>query len=556
MPKAPTTIANANSSTSAEQESLQKLVARRHPLYESLSAHWTFMESTYEGGRDWFKGNLFRYIKEGEVEFGNRLERAYRFNHTREVVDLINKYLFKQNIARGTDSAPQSVQNFWKKSTKSGLTINDFVRQVSKKTSLFGRVGIVIDTDSHEKSLLSVEDEKKSGLAAYAYIVTPNQLLDYSFDEHGSLNWILIYEAGRDDVDPFTSSGDGTHRFRLWTRNEWYLYEMTESKVGRSKKKAHVEELERGEHGLGEVPVILADNIIGDDEYSAPALIDDIAYLDRAVANYLSNLDAIIQDQTFSQLAMPAQNLNPGDELHKKLLEMGTQRIFTYNGEGGVQPFYLSPDVKQADLIVQVVTKIIGEIYHTVGLAGERTKQDNAVGIDNSSGVAKAYDFERVNALLVAKADSLEGIENKIARLVAKWHGDELTDDKSLISYPDNFDTRGLYDEFDISARLMLIDAPDLIRREQMIAIIDKLFPQLKQDLREQMIKELKEWPVDPLELATRTTDTTGGGDLKRNTSVSKNGAASEAKAKETQGNHAAKAVKNNRQGQVTKETQ
>jgi hypothetical protein len=51
-----------------------------------------------------------------------------------------------------------------------------------------------------------------------------------------------------------------------------------------------------------------------------------------------------------------------------------------------------------------MVNKIIGEIYHSVGMAGERTKQDNAMGIDNSSGVAKAYDFERMNAMLATKA--------------------------------------------------------------------------------------------------------------------------------------------------------
>ncbi|MFX9457971.1 hypothetical protein ABTO37_19515, partial [Acinetobacter baumannii] len=74
-------------------------------------------------------------------------------------------------------------------------------------------------------------------------------------------------------------------------------------------------------------------------------------------------------------------------------------------------------------------------------MAGERTKQDNAVGIDNSSGVAKAYDFERVNALLAAKADSLEAIENKIVDLVCKRHGVKLKEDSTpLVSYPDNFD--------------------------------------------------------------------------------------------------------------------
>ncbi len=539
-----------------EQKRLAKLVARRHPLYESMVAHWSFMESTYEGGREWFSENIFKYVKEGDKEFAKRLDRAYRFNHTREVVDLINKYLFKQSIFRNEADAPECVQRFWKKSTKSGLTIRDFARQISKKTSLFGRIGIVVDMDRTDSEIISKADEKKANIGAYAYIVGPQQLLDYSFDKHGELNWVLIYELARDDEDPFDSDGDAIDRFRLWTRTDWTLYEK---QLNPNTKRYEVVEIASGEHDLNEVPVILADHIIGDEEYKASAMIDDIAYLDRAVANYLSNLDAIIQDQTFSQLAMPAQGVLPGEETYDKLIEMGTQRIFTYNGESNTAPFFLSPDVKQADLIMQVVTKIIGEIYHTVGLAGERTKQDNAVGIDNSSGVAKAYDFERVNALLAAKADSLESVENKIIRLVAKWHNEEVKDDETLVSYPDNFDTRGLYDEFDIAARLMLIDAPDEIRRKQMEAVIGKLFPQLAQDLRKKMLAELKGWPVDPIELQNRMTDTTGEGSIKRNSSVNpgaapKDGTAT--KAQNPQGNTTAKASKNNRQGQVTKTTQ
>ncbi|EXD24038.1 hypothetical protein J480_2008 [Acinetobacter baumannii 34654] len=534
---------------------LRTLIERRHPKYEALVAHWNFMEETYNGGRKWFSSNIFRYIKEGDKEFKNRIERAYRFNHTREVVDLINKYLFKQAITRNDKDAPQCVIDFWKSATKGNLTINDFVRQVSKKTSLFGRVGIVVDRSRADMEIVSRQDEVEANLHTYSYIVEPQRLLDYSFDENGELNWILIHEIGRDDEDPFDSSGKPVNRFRLWTKQHWALYEVKEGKG----KKVAVSLVDSSNHDLGEVPVILADNIIGDDQYSAPALIDDIAYLDRATANYLSNLDAIIQDQTFSQLAMPAQNLMPGEESHDKLLEMGTKLVFLYDGEGGSQPFYLSPDVKQADLLMTTINKIIGEIYHTVGLAGERTKQDNAVGIDNSSGVAKAYDFERVNALLTAKADSLETIENKIVRLVAKWNGERIDDKDSYVSYPDNFDTRGLYDEFDISARLMLIEAPDTVRRTQMEAVIDKLFPQLAKELKEKMLKELKDWPVDPLELASQITDGTSTGQLKNRTSIKKNDDGAEdktaAKAKNPQGNKAAKATKNNRQGQVTEQT-
>ena len=483
--------------TTDEQKKLRALIERRHPEYDENADHWDFLEDTYEGGREWFKDNIFRYIKEGDTEFADRLARAYRFNHSREVVDLLNKYLFKQVVARNEKDAPESVKKFWKKSTRNGLGIKDLSRQISKKTSIYGRIGIVIDnTAGVTGPVLSKADEKKKGVRTYAYIVGPEQLLDYAFDDEGELNWVLIQECTRDDADPLTSSGEEVERYRLWTKDDWKLYQ--EVKEGRKKV---VKLVDSGVHGLGIVPVVLADNIITDEEYCAPALIDDIAYLDRAVANYLSNLDAIIQDQTFSQLAMPAQNVLPGEDNYTKLTEMGTKRIFLYDGESNTQPFYLSPDPKQAQMILEVINKIITEIYHTVGLAGERTKQDNAMGIDNSSGVAKAFDFERVNALLSAKADSLEVVENKIATVVAKWNGEDLEED--LVSYPDDFDTRGLYDEFDIAARLMLIDAPDVVRQEQMKAVLDKLFPQIAKALRSKMEKELKDWPADPAELTT-----------------------------------------------------
>lgn len=483
-----------------EQKKLRRLIERRHPEYAENVKHWEFMEDTYEGGREWFESNIFRYMKEGDKEFADRLNRAYRFNHSREVVDLLNKYLFKQNIVRNSTDVPESVKAFWLKSTRNGLGIRDFARQICKKSSIYGRIGIVIDNTAPPGAVLSKAEEKQAGIRTYAYIVGPEQLLDYSFDKNGDLNWILIEECVRDDESPMESSGDSKTRYRLWTKNDWTLYE--EVKDGR--KKTMVKVVDKGVHGLGKVPVVLADNIVTDEEYTAPSLIDDIAYLDRAVGNYLSNLDAIIQDQTFSQLAMPAQNLLPGDDNYTKMTEMGTKRVFLYDGEGGAAPFYLSPDPKQASMILNVINKIINEIYHTVGLAGERTKQDNAMGIDNSSGVAKAYDFERVNALLAAKADSLEIIENKIAAIVALWHGETIKDEEKFVEYPDNFDTRGLYDEFDISARLLLIDAPDSVRQEQMRMVLDKLFPQLAKKLREQMEKDLKDWPVDPMELAAK----------------------------------------------------
>lgn len=475
------------------QKMLKEFLERRHPEYEELLPHWEFLEDCYEGGREWFAENIFRYVKEGELEFNNRLKRAYRFNHTREVVDLVDKHLFKQSVAR-SENAPDVLKNFWARSTMNRLGIREFMKSVSNKTSIYGRVWVVVDNSKADPNA-SVAEDKKSGAQVYSYIVTPEHVLDMSYDDTHDLNWILIHEQIRDDKDPIASSGKMIDRYRLWDRNDWTLF--TVEKSGRS---VTVKVDGPHPHGLGVVPVIAADNVVSDEPYASAALIDDVAYLDRAVSNYLSNLDAIIQDQTFSQLAMPAQGLVPGDDVHKKLIEMGTKRIFTFDGEGGSQPFFLSPDVKQAELILSVINKIISEIYHTVGLAGERTKDDNSQGIDNSSGVAKAYDFERVNSLLASKADALEVTENKIAKIVCKWSGID-TDDE-FVEYPDDFDVRGLYDEFEIAARLSLVEAPDALRRLQMESVIDKLFPKLKKELRVKMVNELKEWPpkIEPIE--------------------------------------------------------
>lgn len=493
-----------------DSKAIKKIIDRRHPLYDELVTHWDFLEQCYKGGRAWFKTNIFRYIKEGKGEYADRVQRAYRFNHTRETVDLVNKYLFRAPIARKLDDAPEAVTEFWEKVNAQGHDINEFMRVVSLKASIFGRPWIIIDN----KVTAVPEDASQADVPApelYAYIVPPQQVTDYAFDETGELLWVLVEEHVRDDKDPLESTGDMTKRYRLWTRETWTLFTFTKNRNGRDGGRWGIEDA--GVHGLGLVPAIPANNSVVADAWDCPAMIADIAYLDRAVANYASNLDAIIQDQTFSQLAMPAQNVLPGDDAYNKLLEMGTKRVFLYDGESGIAPAFLSPDPRQAALIISAIQQLINEIYHSVGLAGERTKQDNSKGIDNSSGVAKTKDFERVVALLASKADALEAVENKIVEVVCAWAGVEVPD-VELVNYPieSQFDVRTLYDEIDVSMKLRLMSVPAALMEEQMGRLVEKLFPDLGTDLLSKMRKELKDWSENLQE----TAETTATPDAKR----------------------------------------
>jgi hypothetical protein len=503
---------------------------RRHPEYAGKQAHWSFLEQTYYGGRDWFKSNIHRYFREGDGEYKDRVTRAYRFNHTREIVDLITKYIYKGEVVR-KDDAQDFVQKFWKSTTKGGRDIDSFMRQVSQMTSVFGQPYIVMDSTivlpEGEKKLSQADVERRNG-RVYAYLVKPQDALDMSFDAYGKLNWILFREIARKD-DNFFEAQETVTQYRLWTRTHWFLFEIVietknasdkpvikvvtpdstplvkpsgDTSVNKSTSKLKVVLRGGGQHGLDEVPVIVPRERHSDSEYCAPGLIDDTAYLDRAVANYLSNLDAIIQDQTFSTLTIPAQALNSadsGDSVKQKILEMGTKRVVTYDAEAGIPPQYVSPDPGQVGVILSVVTKIITEIYHSVGMAGERTKSDNAAGIDNSSGVAKAYDFDRMNTMLKAKADTLQAVENDLVRLAHLWYSSKPPED-DFVRYPDDFDTRNLYDEFDVANRLALLDAPDGVRQHQMMTLIDKLFPNLTDELKSEIEKQIKKWPPEEVE--------------------------------------------------------
>ena len=486
-----------------DSKTIKKIIERKHPLFRELLPHWEFLGESYKGGRAWFKKNIFRYIKEGDIEYGDRVERAYRFNHTREVVDLVNKYLFRAPISRKEDDVPEEVKTFWKKVDAQGLSIDEFMRIVSLKSSIYGRPWIVIDNRVTGEVVAAGEvdeEPKEEGVDLYAYVVPPQQVVDYAFDEAGELLWVLIEEQYRDDKDPVNSTGDLSLRYRLWTRTSWTLFGF---RKGSGKFGGNWEVQGNGEHNLGLVPVIPANNSVVSDLWDCPALIADVAYLDRAVANYASNLDAIIQDQTFSQLAMPAQNVLPGDDAYNKLLEMGTKRVFLYDGEGGQPPAYLSPDPRQATLIISAIQQLINEIYHSVGLAGERTKQDNSKGIDNSSGVAKSKDFERVIALLSSKADALEAVENKIVKVVCAW-AEADAPEEDVVTYPieSQFDVRTLYDEMDVAMKLRLMSVPAILMEEQMFRTVEKLFPDLGEDLLKKMRGELKTWATDLQESA------------------------------------------------------
>lgn len=468
------------------------LIRRRHPEYDRLHDHWQFLIETYEGSFDWLDKHIFQYHKESLAEYKERLRRAFRDNISRDVVEIWTAHIFKQPIERD-EHAPDAVQAFWKKATKGkrGRSIDEFMRESSDKAGAVSPVFLVVDMPKAQplepgrvRTRKQAQDE---GLAPYVYAVYPNDVLDFGLSDEGEFTWMLIREYARDDADPFTSTGQVTTRYRLWTTEAWFVYEDAGNGVERL--------IDSGEHHLGRVPVVRLAHKEGRSPYEAISLIEEIAYKDRAVANHESRLDAIICDQTFSQLFIPdaglmASNEKDAEGRRRKMVKMGVNRIVLFNDKAQHPPMFLSPDASQGTLIMQVIEGLREQILEDALLDSQRERQGDKTATE------AAFDFEKLNGALADKAKNLEAAERELAMLVCLWTGTPFEDAavNEWVIYPRKFQIKALKDELEEATLLKSLGNFGSTFWERYLGrLVKKLLPDLNDAELAAIVKEMAE---------------------------------------------------------------
>jgi hypothetical protein len=518
---------------------------RRHPRFNLMEKHWRFLLESYEGGPEYlYKGiqglqnrkpgqhlslvdlnrvNLFQYFKEGNDEFRGRMMRARRVNYCKKIANQLRAFVARKPPVRRVESAPSNLQRFWKNADGRGRDIDRTMGLALQWSEVFGIVWACVDKS--REVFETAASERDEGMP-YVKFYFPFDVLDAGFDDLGRLKWILVREVRRADPDPELPSPLIDHyiawdrrRYRAWVKNRDQRTEVND--------RAPMLQVEEGIHNLGFVPFIPIRFAESDDHFVSPGLLDDIAYLDRAVFNHSSQLDTIIYDQTFSQLVMPTDGLvlNEPERMEtgegsvtvvtadrertrRRILETGTKRVFLFNGQASHAPQYISPDATQADVVRQTIKDETDEIYRTANLLGD-------VGRDvrTQTGVSKAYDFDRLNKVLAFAAQELQIAEFLIAEMVLRWLKPFKIDDVTspvtlppdLVSYPENFDIMGLLETLDIAFRSdeYGLDSPtaDRLMHEQ---VIRKLLPHATTEDMKKIMKDLEDAEERKREMAER----------------------------------------------------
>jgi hypothetical protein len=185
----------------------------------------------------------------------------------------------------------------------------------------------------------------------------------------------------------------------------------------------------------------------------------------------------------------PARGATPADivendELREQFLTLATNRVVLYSAQAQTPPEFISPDASQAQFVLTMIEKQVKQLYATFGLQGETGEETKA-----QSGVAKAYDFDKLNKLLASKADNLEKVENKLVELFGQWVN--VNGITAEISYPEEFDVKSLADEIAVAQELTLLDISQTFTKEIEKQVVLKALPKAEEKTVNAIFKEI-----------------------------------------------------------------
>lgn len=427
-----------------------------HPLYTQQLSQWTEHRMCYQGGPAYLAAYLARHTKERAEDFAARLKRAIHPNHARAVIDTYAAHLYRQPIPRTSTTA--MLDALWADMDLLGTPADEFYERAAQLVQRGGRVAVVVDRlDPDGGQALTRAQEQAAGRRPYAYAVDTEDILDWRVDRRGQLVWVAIRERVEDEREPMaaTSSAPAPERVRVWTRTDWRLLEVTKGEQGPS-----TQEVARGEHPCGEVPVAFA--FWGTRHGVEPlgdSALTDLAPMNRRLTNLVSLIDEQICQHVFSILAVPRSTWEALEQVN-----WSVSGSLPFHDETTHTPYYLAPDVGQIAAIRTEIEKTEEQIRMLSGLGRVNADTRHAV----TSGIALSYITMDKDALLSKFGQRMSRLEAHVDKLALAWMAET---GAAAREYPTSFDPQDLDAELANAMKFASLKIPGLVTREAWAAI-------------------------------------------------------------------------------------
>ena len=425
-----------------------------HPIYEKMIGRWIYLLNSFMGGDKYRKaGYLTRYSYESEIDYEERLRQTPIDNHCKAIVSIYNAFLFRNGVEREMASIENdpALTPFMKDADLDGRNLNNFMKDVSTYSSIFGHCWIVVAKPNSNARTRA--EELSQEIRPYLNLITPLNVLDWKWERAPSGYHYLTYIKYVED-----SEYKGHKVIKEWTEEE-IITTITDD------EKEEIAEVITEPNGLGVIPAIPVYTQRSPYRGIGVSDIEDISDHQRKIFNELSEIEQAIRVNGHPSLVKtPDVEANAGAGA---IVQMPNEL------DPGLKPYMLTVETN-TDSIYNSIQQSVDAIDRMANTGAVRAKSTRTL-----SGVAMEVEFSMLSARLSEKADNLELAEEHMWRIWAQYQGKSWDGE---IYYPDSFNIRDIDREYEQLAKAKNTASNSKIHRvidERILTLMDENYKEV-----------------------------------------------------------------------------
>jgi hypothetical protein len=382
----------------------------KHDTCQGNEDSWNFHGAVYDGIKAMIAYEVLQQNdRESNNNFDERKEEAFTFGYCKAIVNLFNYYLHEKPAQNNYDALGEDplFQMFEEDADLYGTTWEEFLKNQQKNASIWGVVGILIDSAAGGDTETKAQNLEKK-IYPYAAAYSPQNILDWKYTRNAitnrpELTYLKLLEE------------DGT--YLIWTMEEWARYRT-------GKKEAEL--MAGGINAINEIPFFWFCNM--KHRQIRNVGISDLAtigYIEGSMVRNLSQGEEVIKYAAFPMMRRPKKEINAETgQPDTNDDTVGPRAIQEFD------PQYpdSKPDWMEAETLDPItalgmwIDRKIQEIYRTTytGSAAQAEVQKEV-----KSGEALKREFQMLNSVLTSKARNEMDAEATALYFWCKWTGME-----------------------------------------------------------------------------------------------------------------------------------
>lgn len=446
-----------------------KISERRNKTLWNKAATFQLVEDSYIGGQRYVDADhLFRNPKESQSSFNARKKRALYINTFAMLINRIVGHVFEGNPSRSENEEYHIDTIYMRK-----WSIDRLMKKICR-TMLMYTCGILVDSPrTPELGEISVQDAKDMRMYPYVKFVNWSQIYDFSYDEYGNLEWVMIDNTRENRSDPLLP--DSIKKgVRVWTKSGYFDVDINDDGEEERREFQQIE-------GLEEVPFRMLNLIDEDDDGVAESYCEDIAYVQRGIYNYTSLIDEQLSGGAISVCFFPGYDKDKEGEI-KAWGVVGTD-------PSAPLPEFKKPEIESISTYIQWIDWLISYTQNKFGAGTDREKDYT------QSGRAKELDLKNIKAILSTLMTELEETENWIYRMCRVF--DSQIKKEAKVKYNQDFSSEDLSTLLDSLREIMIWPYPHTVAKARKLYAAKTMGDHLTPEEIEDVMKEIDEHKIE-----------------------------------------------------------